>query len=288
MRIVARVILAVFASVLTLVALVLTGAHGIAGSSAAAASTVKSALADEKVITVLSGRLLERVLKDADAKSKPRLMAGKPKLVEAVSSAISSQKNELGAIAEVAFNAMVNAETVNLDLTTEFKALSQALHAADAQIPADALSSKTARITLDGKTKGETVRTVVRILGLWWIAALAALLFLAGFALLSRKTRLQRLRAPGIVVAAVATVWLVGIAVLKSTLVATAGDQSDVISAIAPHALSPLRVVAIIALLLGLVAVALSVVHRFQPRASSHTGDNTSVGQEQAEAIAVD
>lgn len=263
LRILARVIVGILASLLVLAGAALGGANAAVGSADSVAGIVQSTLSDPRATYAVSERLIEQVLKDADPRMMSRLTAEKGRLIKAAQTAVASESDQLSEAARQIYQALQTREIANVDLSSLFNALSKGLHEVDRAIPVDALKSADTNVSFDGAKQAQVFETVSSVLRWRWPVVGLAVLCLACLGFLGQRRGPRRLRAPALVVTCTSLVWIAALLIVSNRLMAQIGNDAALVQSLIPHVVAPLRTSAVVILGLGLIAFAASFLRKF-------------------------
>lgn len=228
LRIAGRVLAGFLAVIVTVVMLGLLSANRLAGSSGAVGSAVASLVDSPDGARALGAVFVDMALGE-DNPDRAKITASAEALTAAAAQGLQASRDDLVGLAQTAYDAAATGTAAEIDAAPVLNRVLAAMNAVDSEIPADVGKDggngdeQPGVIKIDASTD-TPVPTIKRILGLWWLAFLVALLLLGAVGWASKARGLRRWRASGLLFGITGLVWLVAASVAPNFALAQITD----------------------------------------------------------------
>ena len=203
-RTLAKYLAAISGSLLVLIALSGGTAWLLVGTADNATSTAMSMLSQDAAGRAVGSVMIESLASEADPASKAALEEDASPLADAAAVGVRASEAAISLAIHGAYAAVEKASTIIIDLRPVFVRVAVELHRVDARIPADVRATSPAgpgdsdmRIPVDG-SKLAVVRTIITIIGAWWVLLVVALVLLLLAGVCDRRAPVRRWRVTGI------------------------------------------------------------------------------------------
>ncbi|MBU6245705.1 MAG: hypothetical protein KGP12_10880 [Actinomycetales bacterium] len=252
MRTFLTIVLGLIAGCIAFLAMGLTLVWWTAGSAGNLSSTVVSIIDSPGGAAAIGSALMDDALSSASPAAQAALEKRRPELEAAAGKALTGASEAVGKVVAVAFTAVSDGIRADLDLRPIVLPVLAAMHQVDPAIPSTA--DGTMSVTLDGSTIS-AAGTALRVLALWWVAALLALGLLVATGFASRHAGWRRWRPAGIALLVPALLW-----VLISSATLAAPMPSDADALVRNFIEAAIGVIRLKGLVIALIAGAIAAV----------------------------
>lgn len=250
MRTFLTAVLGLIAGCIAFLAMGLTLVWWTAGSAGNLSSTVVSIIDSPGGAAAIGSAVMEDALASAPPAAQAALEKRRPELEAAAGRALTGASKAVGTVVAVAFTAVSDGVRADLDLRPIVQPVLAAAHQVDPAIPAAPDGDMS--VVLDGSAIS-AAGTALRVLALWWVAALLALGLLVATGFASRHGGWRRWRPAGIALIVPALLW---VAISAATLAAPGSLDTD---ALAEHFVeAAVGVIRLKGLVIALVASAIA------------------------------
>lgn len=253
MRTFLTTVLGLIAGCIAFLAMGLTLVWWTAGSAGNLSSTVVSIIDSPGGAAAIGSALMDDALSSASPAAQAALEKRRPELEAAAGKALTGASAAVGKVVAVAFTAVSDGVRADLDLRPIVLPVLAAMHQVDPAIPSTTDGAMS--VALDGSTIS-AAGTALRVLALWWVAALLALGLLVATGFASRHAGWRRWRPAGIALLVPALLWVL---ISAATLAAPLPSDADaLVRSFIEAAVGVIRLKGlVIALIAGAIAAAL-------------------------------
>lgn len=292
MRTFAKYLLSVVGALLVFIALSGASAWLLVGTADHATATVMSVISDEAAGRAAGDLLVESLADSADPVVRARLKDESGLLAGAAAAGLRASEAAISTIIDVVYRTIESGSKERVDLEPVYAKVLAELHRVDGSIPAspsdaiDASGGEALTVEVDGSILGP-VRTVLGIIGAWWIPFLLALGLLVLAGLCDTRAPIRRWRVSGISLAVPSGLLLVA-SLLGGSVVAGAIDSetSTLVGSVVSVVKGTLVRLSALTLILAIAIIVVTLV--VKPRAASEPGPDPETAEPQADAPSAD